>query len=51
MRVYEGARLMTLVISTECANPPTLVGGSLVNSVICCIDSIIYIRCYEGGVY
>jgi len=30
MRVYDGASLMTLVISTECANPPTLVGGSLV---------------------
>jgi len=30
MRAYDGAGLMTLVISTECANPPTLVGGSLV---------------------
>ncbi len=30
MRVYDGARLIALVISTECANPPTLVGGSLV---------------------
>ena len=29
MRADDGARLMTLVISTECANPPTLVGGSL----------------------
>jgi len=34
MRVYDGASLMTLVISTECANPPTLVGGSLVMSII-----------------
>ena len=32
MRADDGARLMTLVSSTECANPPTLVGGSLVIS-------------------
>jgi len=35
MRVYDGARLMTLVISTECANPPTLVGGSWVSVPPC----------------
>ena len=32
MYVYDGARLMTLVISTECANPSTLVEGGLVLS-------------------
>ena len=29
MRADDGAGLMTLIISSECANPPTLAGGSV----------------------
>ena len=33
MHVYDGARLMTLAISTECVTRPTLVGGGLVEAI------------------